>query len=77
MPKMKQLGYSIYELSKMQNSWTVRELKFFLSKLRPIFELSPSEMIVAGLGKLSSTSSLLIRLGPWLMSSSATLHHFA
>jgi hypothetical protein len=29
MPKMKQLGYSIYELSKMQNSWTVRELMLF------------------------------------------------
>jgi hypothetical protein len=29
MPKMKQLGYSIYELSKMQNGWAVRELMLF------------------------------------------------
>ena len=43
MPKMKQLGYSIYELSKMQNGWTVRELMLFPKHTAAHLDLSPSE----------------------------------
>ena len=73
MPKMKQLGYSTYELSKMQNGRTVRELMLFPKQTQPASRPEWWEMIVARLGKLSSASNPLIRLGPWLMSPSATL----